>query len=191
MAITSGYQIGDPNAIARRYSKGSALKANLGAIQQQRAGVAPAPRTPAPNAGFEYGPDESDLYPSSDDSASAPEPPTQPQGDDQTMRNAAAFGDSPDNPDAGGVKPPPGNATQRWQNPITPQRRYFWATGRVDGRATQSPRNTPTNFDSTFGADRAHMGNAGTTWQQRQDNNNAGVAAVVAQRGLPDSWSPY
>lgn len=113
--------------------------------------------------------------------------PTQTGGDNQTARNAAAFGDSPDN----GIQMPAGNATQRWQSPVSPQRRYFWATGRIDARATQSSRNTTTDFDSTFGPDRTHMGSAGTTWDQRQANNQDGVTAAVQQRDLPDSWAPY
>lgn len=94
----------------------------------------------------------------------------------------------------GVVRPPSQNSMQRHQaeaqddmKGISPQRRFFWATGRVDARAPLSPRSAPTDFESTFGTNRQHMGGMPVTWQQRQQSNQQGIADVRALRGL----SPY
>lgn len=96
----------------------------------------------------------------------------------------------------GVVRPPSQNAMQRHQaeaeepdnmRGISPQRRFFWATGRVDARAPLSPRSAPTDFEATFGTNRQHMGGMPVTWQQRQQVNQQGVADARALRGL----SPY
>lgn len=96
----------------------------------------------------------------------------------------------------GDVRAPSQNAMQKQQaaaeepegiRGISPQRRYFWATGRVDARPTQSPRNAPTDFDATFGPNRQHMGGMPVTWEARQAINRNAVADVRALRGL----SPY
>lgn len=97
------------------------------------------------------------------------------------------------------VRPPSENSMQRAQTEaegqneqaqmrsLSPQRRYFWSTGRVDARAAQAPQNARTDFDSTFGPDRAHMGTPGTTWAQRQASNERGISNARELRGL----SPY
>lgn len=74
--------------------------------------------------------------------------------------------------------------------PMSPQRRYFWSTGLIDARATQSPRNRLTNWDETFGAGATHMGSAPQTWEQRQQINRRKIQQVTQQRGL-DDWTPY
>lgn len=92
----------------------------------------------------------------------------------------------------------PQNALQRQQTEaqqppamrqISPARRYFWGTGRIDARAPLSDRSAPTNFDATFGANAPHMGAPSVTWQERQSQNQQHVADASAQRGL--DWSPY
>ncbi len=91
-----------------------------------------------------------------------------------------------------------GNAMQRHQEeaqtdpamrPISAARRFFWATGRIDGSAPLSPRSALTNFDSTFGSGASHMGAPGVTWEQRQQQNQQHIADASAQRGL--DFSPY
>jgi hypothetical protein len=88
---------------------------------------------------------------------------------------------------------PAENATQRWMKPrdLSPQRRYFWSTGLVDARATPSERNAPTDFDSTFGPNRSHMGKPAVTWTERQASNAAGQASAATQRKLPPGWESF
>lgn len=104
-------------------------------------------------------------------------------------------------------RPPSENSMQRAQSEaevqneqassgmrgISPQRRYHWATGRIDARPTQSPNNTAgqlipnPKWDEFFGPNATHMGSKGTTWEERQQRNQQNVATVRELRGL----SPY
>ncbi len=95
-------------------------------------------------------------------------------------------------------QPTSGNAMQRHQDeaakppemrPISSARRFFWGTGLIDARAPHSAADAPTNFDATFGAGATHMGTPGTTWEQRQQQNQQHIADATAQRGL--DWSAY
>lgn len=137
--------------------------------------------------------------------ASGPVGPTGPAG----LPQMGGFGNSAetgiDGPQAGSawggmpIRPPSENSMQQAQTEaeaqneqaqmkdLSPQRRYFWSTGLVDARPTQAPGNARTDFDATFGPNRAHMGSRGTTWAQRQANNAKGIADARELRGL----SPY
>ncbi len=93
---------------------------------------------------------------------------------------------------------PPANSLQQHQQeaatpsdlrPISSARRFFWGTGLVDARAPLSSRSAPTDFGATFGAGATHMGSVGTTWDERQAQNQQHIADASNQRGL--DWSPY
>lgn len=80
-------------------------------------------------------------------------------------------------------------ATPPEMRPISSARRFFWATGLIDGRAPLSPSSAPTDFDATFGGGATHLGGPGVTWDQRQQQNQQHVSDATKQRGL--DWSPY
>lgn len=80
-------------------------------------------------------------------------------------------------------------ATPPGMRPISNARRFFWATGRVDGSAPLAAASQPTNFDATFGPGATHMGGPGVTWQQRLRQNQQHIADASEQRGL--DFSPY
>lgn len=184
--FAGGYQTGDPSAIARRYQ-------TKGTWRDDPSGYGWQGEKTYPGRGPGYWPAPSEGAPPRLPQSGAAGPAGSPAPESSAVDTAprAVM------PSGGGVTPPEGNAAQRWQaggsdtQDISPQRRFFWATGLVDARATPAPQNAPTDFDSTFGPNRTHMGSAGTTWQDRQASNDAGVANAVKQRGLPSDWAPY
>lgn len=130
------------------------------------------------------------LNPGQDSYAVAPASPTSPMSPGMPSP-------LPGTP-AGIGAPPAQNAMQQHQveaatppgmRPISNARRFFWATGRVDGSAPLAAASQPTNFDATFGPGATHMGGPGVTWQQRQQQNQQHIADASAQRGL--DFSPY
>lgn len=177
--LPGGYQTGNPADIARRYSPNRVtLQSNLNNVAWSGANP---PSTIPPR------------LPSAMPTGGAAGPVGEAGVDAMPWR--AVSGGSPETSD--GVAPPPGNATQRW----TSKEDWTAAGGSsrtfnranvargvrsaIDARATPAPQNARTDFNSTFGPGRAHMGNTGTTWEQRQANNQAGVQSASEQRGLP------
>lgn len=101
-------------------------------------------------------------------------------------------------PDVGVGNTPAQNAMQAHQaeaatppdmRPISSARRFFWATGLIDGRAPLAAASAPTDFDATFGGGATHLGGPGVTWDQRQQQNQQHISDATKQRGL--DWSPY
>lgn len=181
----NGWETGNPLEIFQRYGQ-SGTPATYGGF----------PITGLPNQG--YGPSSFSPQPAA--GAAGPTGPTGPA----SAASVGGFGNS----DVWGGE----NAMQRSQTEaesqnaaaatsqnagqdmrgISPQRRYFWATGLVDARATQSPANTadramPVDWERIFGSNRQHMGKRGTTWEERQASNNRGIANARELRGL----APY
>lgn len=84
---------------------------------------------------------------------------------------------------------PTGNSMQRQQQEaqggISPQRRFFWATGRIDARAPQAQ--IP-QYKSQLGELNKTMDSRpSVTWAERQAQNQQKITAAREMRGL----SPY
>ena len=191
ISLAGGYQTGNAGDILSRYRTPGTFASVNGAYIAPTIGGSPTPpqlSTPRAAVGV-AGP-----------TGSAGSPALNEQDQDNY---SSAWDPSKGAPVAG-----PQNAIQRHQaeaaqrtqpqqqeggmREISPQRRYFWSTGRIDARPTDSPRNARTDFDATFGPDAAGMPNRpSTTWQERQFSNQAKQNRIVADRGLPDNWSAY
>lgn len=178
--LSGGYQTGDPSAIARRYSSGSALASNLGQIQRARGTATP---TPSPI----FSPPQDSMGPPAPDGF-APAPST---GDDQTMQNAAAFSAG------GGVVPPEGNAAQRWPKAASDStsRYYTRMAGvtdpdQIQNSTTRGGRRVQSMMARHIYAGSSDVPNV-TGANNLRGSSDPNRPAPVQFNNSPSGWEPY